>query len=291
MARKKTSKKKSAKSKSDQADRNKRIAIVSVVVVLGASAFVGGAMGVGELDRKAASFVVPTNAQVLIEWPTDAVGSIWMPITDRETIDRLLSRAVQGGRGLTQAPLKEAALALKNTGWIEGTPTARWTSDGEIEIDAIWRVPVAAVRVGQREIIIDRDRNALPLDYALGESNQLFFINVAARQPAIGEQWLGTDLQDGLALLELLEEQGLLEQVAGFDLGQDAESGTIRLITTRGTKIIWGAGPGRERPGEVPIGQKIDRLKAFYEHTGLIDGGFEYLDIRGSVMEKLRAEG
>lgn len=291
MARKKTSKKKTSKRNSENSERNKRIAIGSAIVLLAGGVFTGAALGLGELDRKASELVVPNNPAVIIDWPTNRQGAIWMPHADREAIALRLSRAVQGGKGLSRAPLQEASIALMKTGWISRTPTARWTSTGEITIEADWRVPVAAVRVGSREIIIDRDRYALDLDYAINESNQLFFANVDARQPAIGEQWLGTDLQDGLALLAELEAHKLLEQVAGFDLGEGADSGTIRIITTRDARIIWGGGPGRERPGEVPTNQKIDRLRTLFERTGLIDGGLKYLDISGAIITKQRAEG
>lgn len=291
MARKKTSKKKSSKRDPEHAERNKRIAIGSAIILAGGSVFVGAAMGIGELDRQAAEFIVVGNPQIVLDWPINANGEIWMPINDRKQITTQLAHAVQGGKALSQAPLKEAGLALINTGWIEGTPAVRWTSTGEINIDANWRIPVAAVRVGNRELIIDRDRYALPLDYSIGESNQLFFINVSARQPQIGEQWLGTDLKDGLDLLSRLEQENLLEQVAGFDLGTGAESGTIRIITKRHAKIIWGAAPGQERPGEQPTGVKIDRLKALFDRSGLIDGGSEFVDIRGANILLQRREG
>ncbi len=290
MPRKKTTKK-SSKHDPERADRNKRIAIGGAIIIGAGAVFVGAAMGIGELDRKAEAFITPTNPPVVIDWPTNADGSIWMPINDRETLSRDLARAVQGGKALSRAPLEEAGLALMRSGWIEGTPAVAWTSDGKIEVRARWRVPVAAVRVGTREIIIDRQRHALPLDYSIGQSNQLYFVHVDAPQPGIGEQWLGTDLQDGLELLFALEEENLLEQVDGFDLGQDEESGTIRIITTRNSKIIWGAGPGRERPGEVPTSVKVGRLKVFYEKTGLIDGGYQYIDISGPTITKMRAEG
>ncbi len=290
MARKKTTKKSSNRDP-ERADRNKRIMIGGAIIIGAGAVFVGAAMGIGELDRRAAEFIMSTNPPVVIDWPTDVQGTTWMPMIERERIQTQLARAVQGGKALSRAPLEEAGLALMRSGWIEGTPRVRWTSEGKIEVQAHWRVPVAAVRVGTREIVIDRQRHALPLDYNIGQSNQLYFVHVDARQPAIGEQWRGTDIEDGLELLFVLEEENLLEQVAGFDLGQGEKSGTIRIITTRNSKIIWGAGPGRERPGEVPTSVKTGRLKIFYEKTGLIDGGFQYIDISGPTMTKMRAEG
>lgn len=276
----KASPKKKSKHDPDRFDRNKRIAIVTGVILAGGLVFVGASMGIGELDRRAADLIAPGELEVLIDWPIDSSGSTWMPINERDHIERQLAHAVSGGQALSQAPLKEAGITLMNTGWVEGTPTISWTSDGQIRVGARWRVPIAAVRVGDREIIIDRDRHALPLDYPIGESNLLFFSNVDARQPAIGEQWVGTDLQDGLGLLDRLAQEDLLEQIAGFDLGDGAESGTIKIMTVRGARIIWGAGPGRERPGEQPTSVKIDRLKALFDRTGLIDAGAALIDIR-----------
>ncbi len=289
MARKSTKKK--SKKTPEAAERNRRIALVSAVVIGGGAVFAGAAMGVGELDRKASAFIVPTNPSVTINWPTDGQGQVWMPHTDRELIEKKLIRAVQGGKALSRSALEEAGLAMMQTGWLDAVPTVRWTSDGVIAIEAQWRAPVAAVRLGTREIVIDRDRHVLPLDYAIGESNQYFFLGIDARLPEVGEQWQGTDLEDGLALLFLLETEGLLEQVAGFDLGDGAESGTLRILTKRDAKIIWGAGPGRERPGEQPTGIKIDRLKALFNRSGLIDGGSEFVDIRGANILLQRREG
>lgn len=291
MTRKKTTKKKSSRRDPERDQRNKRIAIASAVTLAAAAIFVGGAMGVGELDRQAASLIVPANAQATINWPINASGKNWMPINERERISLLLTRAIKGGQALSLAPLEEAGLAIMRTGWIRGTPTVRWTSDGIISIDAQWRVPVAAVRSGSREYIIDQDRTVLPLDYASGQSNQFYFINADAKLPEVGEQWVGTDLQDGIELLHRLTQEDLLEQVAGFDLGDGADSGIIQILTNNGGKIIWGAGPDRVRPGEVPTSIKIGRLKSIYNKSGLIDGGSEFIDIRGTDILFQRQEG
>jgi hypothetical protein len=112
-------------------------------------------------------------------------------------------------------------------------------------------------------------------------------MNTDAPLPRVGEQWGGADLKDGIALLRELRTNGLLDQVDGFDLGDGAESGTISIITNRGTRVVWGAGPGRERPGEQPARVKVQRLMTIYERAGLLDGGTGYIDIRGDdIMVK-----
>lgn len=281
MAKKTTKRKKTARDP-QRAERNKRIAIGASLFVLGAAVFVAGAMGVRELDRTATRAIVRGTPEIMIEWDTLEDGSVWMPLAEQEQLHLAIARAVQGGTALSIEPLKEAVLTLQRTGWVKGVPEARWTHDGRIVVEAAWRSPAAAVRIGNREYIIDWDRHVLPLDYAIGQSNQWFFTNTDAPLPKIGQQWAGTDLQDGIALLQILRKVKLLEQIDGFDLGRGADSGVISIITKRGTRIVWGAGPGRERPGEKPTSVKLDRLRTLYERAGLIDGGVPYIDIRGA---------
>ncbi|MBM91050.1 MAG: hypothetical protein CMJ35_05490 [Phycisphaerae bacterium] len=281
MAKKKSTKRKKTTRDPEVAERNKRIAIGASLVVLAGAVFVSGAMGVAELDRAAASTIVSGTPEVVIRWDTLSDGSVWMPRHEQERLNLAIARAVQGGQALSAEPLKEAVLTLQNSGWVRGVPEARWTSEGQIVLDAAWRVPAAAVRVGSREVIIDWDRYVLPLDYAIGQSNQYYFTNTDAPLPQTGQQWMGTDLQDGITLLRELSKNDLLEQVAGFDLGSGADSGVISIITKRGTRVVWGGGPGRERPGEKNTSVKLDRLRVLYERAGLIDGGVPYVDLRG----------
>lgn len=281
MAKKKTTKRKSTKRDPEIAERNKKIAIWSASAVLAGTLIVGSAMGIGKLDRVAADSIVTGTPEIQINWPTLSDGTVWMPMQEQQVIHQSIARAIEGGSALSNAPLREAVLTLQRTGWVEGIPEARWTSEGTIVLDAHWRIPGAVVRVGQREVLIDWDRHVLPLDYAIGQSNQRYFLNVDAPLPRVGEQWVGTDLQDGMALLRELRKHGLLEQVDGFDLGSGSTSGTIKIITNRGTHVVWGAGPGRERPGEQVSSVKIERLSEIHKRAGLLDGGVGYIDIRG----------
>jgi len=288
MARKKTTKKKSSRGKSDHSERNLKLFMGGALFLGAIGVFAGASWGISELDRKAADFVVAGNPQVEINWPTTAQGEIWMPVNERDRVQELISRSVAGGNALSRAPLEEAGLALMRSNWIEGMPSVEWTSDGMIQVDAEWRVPAAVVRVGNREFIIDWNRIVLPLDYAIGESNQYFFENADAQLPRTGETWMGTDLEDGLKLLKIMGNEQLLEQVDGFDLGTAQQSGTIVIRTTRKAEVVWGAGPGRERPGELTTSEKLGRLKALHEDTGLIDGGFVMVDISGAEIFVVR---
>ena len=282
MAKKKSTRGKSKSRDPERSIRNKRLAIGSLLIAATGLVLTGSAMGLGYLDRTAAELIVPTNPEVIVHWATLPDGSVWLPLQDQEHLYKSIARSVQGGKALSQEPLKEASITLSRSGWVNGIPVARWNAKGQIEIDADWRSPAAAVRVGQREIVIDWNRMVLPPDYAIGESNQFYFLNPDGPMPRVGEQWTGTNLHDGINLLRELRRAGISEQIAGFDLGRGEDSGNIKIITTRATTIVWGAGPGRERPGEKPTQVKINRLRALYERAGLIDGGTPYIDIRGA---------
>lgn len=284
-------KKKKSKRNLETADRNRRLVIGAAVVIGGASIFVGTAMGVDLLDQHAAEMTIAGDPIVEIVYPGSEEGESWMPRYEQDTLDARARAAVRGTSALTVTPLEEVGRMLGASGWAEGSPDVRWTPEGGVKATLRWRVPTAAVRFGGREYLIDRQGYLLPLHYPIAQSNQFSFTNASEPKPQrAGEQWGGKDLGDGLALLELLREQDLLEQVEGIDLGQGRESGTLSIRTDRGAKIVWGGGPGDVRPGEQPTSIKTERLKALFLKTGRIDANVELVDIRGSDITLIRWE-
>ncbi len=288
MAKKK---RKSSKRNPEITERNKRIAIGAAIVIGGASAFVGTAMGVSELDERSAAVIASGDPVVEIVFPLNDAGESWMPIDEREWLNDAVKRAVIGTKALSVQPLELVGQQIIKSGWANGQPDVRWTADGRIVVTVDWRQPAAVVRVGPREIVIDWDAHVLRLEYPTGKSNQFYFVNASGSKPKVGRVWQGDDLRDGLALYRLLFEYGLLGQVEGIDLGEGAENGTLSIRTNRGAKIVWGGGPGHTRPGEQPTSIKADRLKALLEKTGRIDGNVELLDVRGDDITLMRGEG
>ncbi len=280
MAKKKTTKRK-AKRDPERDERNRKILIASTAIVMTSAIGVGSALGIQQLDQLAEQYVAPSSIPLIIHWPTNGQDATWMPYNEQQQITLLLERAIEGAPAISSIPLKEAGLALKDPAWINGNPEVKWNANGETEVFAQWRVPAAAVRVGQREVVVDWDRQVLPLDYGIGESLQFYFVNPDARLPKTGETWEGIDLKDGLKVLEMLQINGLLDQIEGVDLGSRQQAGTLTLLTTRGSKIYWGAGPGRERPAEEVAPRKIRRMIELREHTGFVDGRYEFVDLTG----------
>ncbi len=287
MAKKK---RKSNKKNPEVTERNKRLAIGSAVVIGAASVFVGTAMGVGELDARAATMVASSDPVVRVDFPINQSGESWMPNHEQSRIETLVAKAVVGTRALNITALKEVGTVLIDTGWAEGTPTIRWTPDGEIHAKVDWRRPAAVVRAGPTEVVIDLHAHRLPLAYPIAKSNQFYFVNALNSMPQLGQQWAGEDIRDGLALRALLGEKGLLGQVEGIDLGEGRENGTLSILTTRGTRIVWGGGPGHDLPGEQTTSTKIGRLIALFDETRRIDGSVQLIDIRGVNITLMRRE-
>ncbi len=297
-------KKKTKKAAAQNAERNKKIALVSAIVLGTAAVFVSAGMGIKAVDTRAAELIVSDHQTIEVNWGQGESGYIWMPISERTRINKKLASAVttrelsefppntpvnefKNSDTLSWHPLYKASRALADTGWVNGDPVARWTETGSITIGADWRVPPAVVRDNGRDYLIDYDANVLPLDYAHDESNQFVIHNPALPNPGTGNTWDEPEIRDALKLLAELKANGLLAQVEGIDLGTNREHGILQIITNGGGRIIFGGGPGRSRPAEMPSEVKIERLQAVQSKTGRIDAGAVLLDVRGQgIMMK-----
>jgi hypothetical protein len=271
----------------ERAERNRRLAIGAAICAAGVATFVGSAIGLEAINERAAEHLAPDapierrTPTVNVDWPKDAGGQVWMPLTERERLSTLIANAARGGRALSPEPLKLIGTAMAGTGWFEGAPSLRWTHDGQIDLSGQWRAPAAAMRIGPREHLIDFNARLLPLDYPSGQSNQIFLLNPDSPRPASGQVWEGQAVRAALDLILLLQREDLLGQVAGIDLGERVESGVLAVITDRGARVVWGGGPDHLRPGEQPTSVKLNRLRKLLERTGRIDGGVDKIDVRG----------
>lgn len=291
-------KKRKKKTDPEAALRNKRIAIGSAIVLGSAAVFASAGMGIKAIDTRAAELILTTDSesevvstpQIQINWGTDSTGHAWMPISERERVQEKVSAAINQSNALSWRPLYQASRTLASTGWVMEEPIAKWADDGSIVIDANWRVPAAAVRIGDQDFIIDFNANVLPLQYAKDESNQFIIHNPSRSNPGVGNQWDEPEIHDALSLINELKKNQLLVQVTGIDLGTGRDHGILQILTDNGGRIVWGGGPGKSRPAEMPGSVKIERLSSLLNKTGRIDAGAMILDIRGQNITMQRHE-
>jgi len=279
-------KKSKAKKKPARDPEQTRRAVIGVAMTVGALAVLaGGALGLTRVNAAAAQAMGTEPHAIEIVWPQieSTPGSTWLPASEKARLLGLAELAARGGSPLSAEPLAEISRALQAEGWFSETPRVRRVASGEIRVEGDWRIPAAVVRTGTRERLVSWEGVPLPLEYTTGASRVRYLAepSVPAITPghAAGTPWPGSDIADGLALLDVLDDDpALIAQVHGLDLNSGSH---IEIVTDRGTRVRWGLGPKRFQPGERTTGEKLTRLRYLLEQTGRIDGNAKLIEIDG----------
>ena len=218
--------------------------------------------------------------------------------------DNLLRTAAMqvGGDPLVRDDLVAIRQALIDTGWFDSINQVERTEPDLIEIDAQFVRPYTLIHDGEGHHLIDGDGKLLPksygpddklpvmLDPRSGQSVPMIAISgVHFDRPTIGRRWDGADVTSGLKLMQLLDRQPWRHQITEIDVAAFLSDGPIRLITDKGSVILWGGPPGEESALELLADGKLQRLNLLFQNYGRIDGnrGGE-LDITGEKVAVAR---
>jgi hypothetical protein len=165
-------------------------------------------------------------------------------------------------------------------------------------VELEYRRPIAAVESADDSDVailpIDAGGVRLPeADFSDFERRYLPRITGVAGRPQVGQRWsdarvinaaeLATklaDVWDQLRLVEIIPSQHA--QVRG-----DTQFYTFDIITSGGTRIVWGAAPGREQEAaESPFDVKRDRLLKYATDKGQLDTieGPASVDVRSDLV-------
>lgn len=166
---------------------------------------------------------------------------------------------------------------LLNSGWFQMIHQVRRKSADEVVIDAVWMIPYAVVREDDGDHLIDPRGRLLPWVFTRGEAES-FMVIEGNRFPGPnrpGMQWEGADIAAVLELQKLIDQQEWRDQVEAIDVTGQLRGDPMRLITDRGTHIIWGSPPGEEEPLEALVERKLAFLNHHYENHNHIDAGHD----------------
>lgn len=167
-----------------------------------------------------------------------------------------------------------------------------------LEVEVAYRRPVAAVESrdenGVMYLPIDERAIRLPdADLTEPERRYLPRISNITGRPLVGDRWNDERVIGGarfaVQLADVWETLRLVEIIATLQSSPHDEKHVYRyeLVTTGGTRIVWGTTPGDEIPGsESPFSQKRQRLLEYaIQHGKLesIDGPAE-LDVRSDLI-------
>ena len=182
--------------------------------------------------------------------------------------------------------------------WVAAVGRIQIDLPASLEVELQYRRPVAAVEAVDREMVsylpIDAAGVRLPdKDFSDYERRALPRITGVAGVPSVGDRWpdervtnaaaLAAKLADVWSQLRLVEiVPSLHVQVRG-----DASFYAFEIITSGGTRILWGAAPGREQEAaESPFDTKRKRLLDYAASHGQLDSidGPASVDVRSELV-------
>jgi hypothetical protein len=165
-----------------------------------------------------------------------------------------------------------------------------------LEVELTYRRPIAAVESrdssGVTFLPIDERGVRLPeSDLTDVERRYLPRISGVAGRPLVGDVWNDARVRSGAKLIAALEsdwqELKLVEIMAALRPQSSAASYIFEIITTGGTRIIWGAAPGEESSaGEPPFDRKRQRLREYAAQHGKLESidGPASIDVRSDLV-------
>lgn len=177
----------------------------------------------------------------------------------------------------------EIAERLERGGWIDKLQYVRRSGNGQIQISAQYRIPVAMIQHKDRLFLIDTVGVRLPGQYRYDSSWRLIQ-GVSEPAPAPGELWEGADVQAGLTVWAFIDQELFSKHIKSvlvnnFGGRVNRRATHIKLVTDRQNgRIRWGSAPGFEIE-ENTISQKLAILRANYRDTGRADANHKIIDI------------
>ncbi len=175
--------------------------------------------------------------------------------------------------------------------WIARVVEVRNEFPAAVKVTVEYRKPVALVHVTHGYYAVDGEGILLPpQDFSSADATEYLVIKgiTSTPQNGAGHRWDDPAVTSAARLAELLGPKWKSLQIASIMAPRDvpavADEDALQfdLITTNGTRILWGRAPGSQHPGELTPAQKLGRLNKYLAEFGSFDrpsGPYE-IDIR-----------
>lgn len=289
------------------------VTVVSVLLLVGVVA--GLAWGFKPLEQRAAAIitghgavnngglVAGKRATVRFNWPLispvaqpndhnkSPTARTWLPVNFQEQLTTKSQEQLNKTRDpFSPEPLAQLAAWLAATGWFDGAPTVRRDDKPGmygVVVEAEWRIPAAVVRYDGMDRLVSWKALPMPPVGPSPNSGDLVIIGVASG-PQIGDDgaidfnqpWSADELTAALELLSTVMQQPWKDQVAAIEVQEYIRHQKVTLVTTYGTRVVWGGRPSRPLIGEASTQAKLSNIATLVRDTKRIDGGYPlvYLD-------------
>jgi hypothetical protein len=182
--------------------------------------------------------------------------------------------------------------------WVASVERITRRLPGSLDIELKYRRPVAAVESSDSNgvMFLPIDEHAVRLPEGdLTETERRYLPRVAGitGRPLVGDVWNDPRVIGGAALAAQLAD--VWQQLRLVEILANAVSSardekplySFEIVTTGGTRIIWGATPGQEpTTGESPFSQKRQRLLDYAAQHGKLESidGPAVLDVRSELV-------
>jgi hypothetical protein len=182
--------------------------------------------------------------------------------------------------------------------WVASVDRIVCRLPGSLDVELKYRRPIAAVESsdprGVMYLPIDERAVRLPeSDFTEAERRYLPRISGITGRPLVGDLWDDPRVVGGAKLAAQLadvwQKLRLVEIIASLQSSSRDDDPLYRyeIVTTGGTRIVWGSIPGQEASsGESPFSQKRQRLLDYAAQHGKLEtiDGPEVLDVRSDVV-------
>jgi hypothetical protein len=173
----------------------------------------------------------------------------------------------------------QLAAAFAKHAWIENVEAVRIVPHG-IEVELTYRRPIAIVQMPQGGYPIDPRGILLPPeDFSEADARRLPQIqNVKSiPQGAAGNNWGDVGVVAAARLAETLTSRWEQFRLAAIRVPERTSSDEtldemiFELVSTGGSRIVWGRAPGAQHPGELEPAQKIGKMEDYQRRFGSFD--------------------
>ncbi|MEM1445804.1 MAG: hypothetical protein AAGF84_07110 [Planctomycetota bacterium] len=253
----------------------KVVGIAALIVGTGVAWTTGQSALIGYAQDHRSLPVTPADVTLLDAPPWIAGGKIEQRL--RDAAAQRIKADPFDGRGL-----QDAAAMLTLDPWVAEVQQVRRTPTGVV-VEAEYRQPLAMVKARDGYHIVDTEgvRLAGPAYWqALEPAGLPLITNVTVAPPGeLGLPWEGAEIEAGVELVKLLQDEPFAPQITAYDVGQrDPRTNKLCLVLqTDGGGVIWGRPPGDAwAVAEVSTQEKVQRLRRIAEtYMGRIDMGMQ----------------
>ena len=199
--------------------------------------------------------------------------------------------------------VEELATAFALHPWVASVVRVQKRYPARVEVEVEYRRPVAAVEVASQNepglLFIDAQGVLLPsADFAQGQAKDFLRIAAGNETPAgvYGTPWGSERIAGAARVAAAFEETGdteikrwqKLKLYRIVPLQSSSGDLSYELRTLSDVRIVWGAAPGSEAPGEPTADEKIAALEHLVADKGPLDrdNGPATIDLRQNSSAK-----